>query len=204
MVILVAIPSFLFLHHSRWGRYIYAVGSNAEAARLSRRPCRRVRSISPTPCRPSLAAFVGPAARQPHRHRRTPRRRGVGASVDRVLGHRRHQPVRRRRLAFTGPLLGSFLLTTINNGANLLNVNSFWQRIITGVADHRRSSSSTSSAAAGGSGPDPGVARGQPASAARRYCTAVVLSLCAYTLMTRAASRMRPRIRIFRKLSMFT
>ena len=32
-----------------------------------------------------------------------------------------------------GPLLGAFILTTINNGANLLNVNSFWQRIITGV-----------------------------------------------------------------------
>ena len=31
-----------------------------------------------------------------------------------------------------GPLLGSFLLTTINNGVNLLNVNPFWQRVITG------------------------------------------------------------------------
>ena len=31
-----------------------------------------------------------------------------------------------------GPLLGAFILATINNGANLLNVNSFWQRIITG------------------------------------------------------------------------
>ena len=30
-----------------------------------------------------------------------------------------------------GPLLGSVLLTTINNGANLPNVNPFWQRIIT-------------------------------------------------------------------------
>ena len=32
-----------------------------------------------------------------------------------------------------GPLLGSFILTTINNGANLLNVNAFWQRVITGA-----------------------------------------------------------------------
>src|SRR5262249_25093181 len=32
-----------------------------------------------------------------------------------------------------GPLLGSFILTTNNNGANLLNINAFWQRIITGV-----------------------------------------------------------------------
>ena len=31
-----------------------------------------------------------------------------------------------------GPLIGAFILATINNGANLLNVNSFWQRIITG------------------------------------------------------------------------
>jgi ribose transport system permease protein len=30
-----------------------------------------------------------------------------------------------------GPFLGAMLLTTINDGANLLNVNSFWQQIIT-------------------------------------------------------------------------
>ena len=32
-----------------------------------------------------------------------------------------------------GTLIGAFILATINNGANLLNVNSFWQRIITGA-----------------------------------------------------------------------
>ena len=32
-----------------------------------------------------------------------------------------------------GPLIGSFILSTINNGANLLNVNTFWQRVITGA-----------------------------------------------------------------------
>ncbi|TIO52104.1 MAG: ABC transporter permease, partial [Mesorhizobium sp.] len=32
-----------------------------------------------------------------------------------------------------GPLIGSFILSTINNGANLLNVNTFWQRVITGL-----------------------------------------------------------------------
>ncbi|TGR72853.1 ABC transporter permease, partial [Mesorhizobium sp. M1C.F.Ca.ET.193.01.1.1] len=32
-----------------------------------------------------------------------------------------------------GPLLGAFILATINNGANLLNVNALWQRIITGL-----------------------------------------------------------------------
>jgi len=35
MVILVAVPAYFFLHHSRGGRYLFAIGSNAEAARLS-------------------------------------------------------------------------------------------------------------------------------------------------------------------------
>src|SRR6478672_5355758 len=35
MVIVVALPSYGFLSHTRWGRYIFAVGSNPEAARLS-------------------------------------------------------------------------------------------------------------------------------------------------------------------------
>ena len=35
MVIIVAVPAFVFLHLSKWGRYLYAVGSNPEAARLS-------------------------------------------------------------------------------------------------------------------------------------------------------------------------
>ena len=35
MVVVVAVPSYVFLHHSRWGRYLSAIGSNPEAARLS-------------------------------------------------------------------------------------------------------------------------------------------------------------------------
>ncbi len=46
--------------------------------------------------------------------------------------NRRHLPLRCRRLR-PRPPIGAFILATISNGANLLNVNSFWQRIITGV-----------------------------------------------------------------------
>src|SRR5664279_318403 len=35
MVILVAIPAYVFLAHTRWGRYLFAVGSSPESARLS-------------------------------------------------------------------------------------------------------------------------------------------------------------------------
>jgi Branched-chain amino acid transport system / permease component len=35
MVIVVAVPAYILLSHSRWGRYLFAIGSNKEAARLS-------------------------------------------------------------------------------------------------------------------------------------------------------------------------
>ena len=35
MVIVVAIPAYILLEQSRWGRYLFAIGSNKEAARLS-------------------------------------------------------------------------------------------------------------------------------------------------------------------------
>ena len=31
MVVLVGVPAYIFLHHSRWGRYLFSVGSNAAA-----------------------------------------------------------------------------------------------------------------------------------------------------------------------------
>ncbi|MDQ2805173.1 MAG: ABC transporter permease, partial [Pseudomonadota bacterium] len=42
MVVVVAIPAYVFLHHSRWGRYLFAIGSNPEAARLSGVNVRRM------------------------------------------------------------------------------------------------------------------------------------------------------------------
>jgi ribose transport system permease protein len=42
-----------------------------------------------------------------------------------------------RSARFRARCIGSFILTTINNGANLLNLNSFWQKIITGLLHHR-------------------------------------------------------------------
>ena len=130
-VIAVAVPCWLLLHHSRWGRYLYAVGSNAEAARLSGVRVNRVIYLAYA-VSAVLAALVGVL---------TASRIGIGvattgegwelqsiaasviggASLFGAVG------------SVIGPLLGAMLLTTINNGANLLNVNPFWQGIITGL-----------------------------------------------------------------------
>ena len=131
MVIVVAIPAYIFLHQSRFGRYLFAIGSNMEAARLSGVNTTRmiyIAYILSAVC----ASFVGILLAS---------RIGIGnatqaegwelqAIASSVIGG---TSLFGAVGSVHGPLLGSFILTTINNGANLLNVNAFWQRIITGV-----------------------------------------------------------------------
>ena len=130
MVILVAIPAYVFLAHTRWGRYLFAVGSSPESARLSG---VRVHGIIYLAYSLSavFAAFVGVLLAT---------RIGIGnatqaegwelqAIASTVIGG---TSLFGAVGSVHGPLIGAFILATINNGANLLNVNSFWQRIITG------------------------------------------------------------------------
>ena len=131
MVILVAIPAFVFLHLSRWGRYLFAVGSNSEAARLSGVNVNRTIYLAYI-LSATCAAFVGLLLAS---------RIGIGnatqaegwelqAIASSVIGG---TSLFGAVGSVHGPLLGAFILATINNGANLLNINSFWQRIITGL-----------------------------------------------------------------------
>ena len=131
MVILVAAPAYVLLHHTRWGRYLYSIGSNIEAARLSGVNVSRMIYLAYT-LSALCAAFVGILLAT---------RIGIGnatqgegwelqAIASSVIGG---TSLFGAVGSVHGPLLGSFILTTINNGANLLNVNSFWQRIITGA-----------------------------------------------------------------------
>jgi ribose transport system permease protein len=131
MVLLVAIPAYVFLHHSKWGRYLFAIGSNAEAARLSGVNTKAMIYVAYV-ISAFCAAFAGVLLGT---------RIGIGnptqgegwelqAIASSVIGG---TSLFGAIGSVYGPLLGSFILTTINNGANLLNLNSFWQRIITGL-----------------------------------------------------------------------
>ena len=131
MVVVVAVPGYIFLHHSRFGRYLFAIGSNTEAARLS--GVNTVRMIYVAYILSALcAAFVGIllAARIGIGNATQAEGWELQAIASSVIGG---TSLFGAIGSVHGPLLGSFILTTINNGANLLNVNSFWQRVITGV-----------------------------------------------------------------------
>jgi ribose transport system permease protein len=131
MVVVIAVPGYIFLHQTRFGRYLFAIGSNTEAARLSGVNTTRMLYIAYT-LSAFCAAFVGILLAT---------RIGIGnatqaegwelqAIASSVIGG---TSLFGAVGSVHGPLLCSFILTTINNGANLLNVNAFWQRIITGV-----------------------------------------------------------------------
>ncbi|MBB3132585.1 ribose transport system permease protein [Rhizobium pisi] len=131
MVILVAIPSFVFLHLSRWGRYLFAVGSNAEAARLSGVNVKWMIYLAYI-LSASFAAFVGVLLASRIAIGNATQADGweLQAIASSVIGG---TSLFGAVGSVHGPLIGAFILATINNGANLLNVNSFWQRIITGL-----------------------------------------------------------------------
>ena len=130
MVVVVAVPAYILLHHSRYGRYLFAVGSNREAARLS-----GVNTVGIVYMAYMVSGLCAAFA-------------GILTSIRLTSGSAIHgQGLELEAIASSviggaslfgaigsvhGPLLGSFILTTIGNGANLMHVNSFWQKIITG------------------------------------------------------------------------
>lgn len=130
MVILVAVPAYVLLQHTRWGRYLYAIGSNAEAARLTGVNIQAIIYLAYI-ISAMLASFVGIllAARIGIGNATQGEGWELQAIASSVIGG---TSLFGAVGSIQGPLLGSFILTTINNGANLLNVNPFWQRIITG------------------------------------------------------------------------
>ncbi len=131
MVALVAVPAHVFLNHTRWGRYLFAVGSNKEAARLSGVNVKAITYVAYV-LSALLAAFVGvllatrigignPTQGQGDELQAIASSVIGGASLFGAVG------------SIHGPLIGALILQSISNGANLLNVNSFWQTIITGA-----------------------------------------------------------------------
>lgn len=131
MVIIVAVPGYIFLHQTRFGRYLFAVGSNKEATRLSGVNTTRILYVAYI-VSATCAAFVGIllAARIGIGNATQAEGWELQAIASSVIGG---TSLFGAIGSVHGPLIGAFILATINNGANLLNVNSFWQLVITGA-----------------------------------------------------------------------
>ncbi|HXZ18086.1 MAG TPA: ABC transporter permease [Roseiarcus sp.] len=131
LVIVVALPLHILLTEYRWGRYLIVIGGNKEAAVLAGVNVTAMTYLAYI-ISASCAAVVGVMLAM---------RIGIGNPTQGVgweLQAIASSVIGGASLfggfgTVHGPLIGSFILTTINNGANLLNVNSFWQLVITGA-----------------------------------------------------------------------
>jgi D-xylose transport system permease protein len=122
----------LLLHSSRLGRYAFAIGGNAEAARLSGVPVVRVKVIVyvMTAVLTAIAALIA-ASRT---NGVTPGNMGLIRELHVitavVIGG---TSLAGGRATMVGTLLGALIFGTLSNGMNLLGLNSNWQLIMTGT-----------------------------------------------------------------------
>ena len=122
----------VLLDRSRLGRYAVAIGGNSEAARLSGVPVERV-TVAIYLLTGVLTAIAGMVA--------TARTNGVtpgNAGVMRelhvisavVIGG---TSLTGGRATMVGTVVGALIFGTLSNGMNLMNINSNWQLIFTGL-----------------------------------------------------------------------
>ncbi len=130
MVILIVVFSFM-LGKTKFGTYIYAIGGNREAARLSGVPIKKV-EIAVFTLSGFLSAFAGLVlcsrmySGQPSV--------GDGYELDAiaacVLGGTSMSGGRGR---ISGTVIGAMVIGIISNGLNLIGVSSYWQLIVKGL-----------------------------------------------------------------------
>ncbi|WP_338559478.1 ribose ABC transporter permease [Erwinia sp. E_sp_B04_7] len=128
---LVFLAAWYMLHHTRLGRYIYALGGNEAATRLSGISVNRVKIIvyALSGMLAALASTIEVArlsSAQPTA--------GTGYELDAiaavVLGGTSLAGGKGRIM---GTLIGALILGFLNNGLNLLGVSSYYQMIVKAV-----------------------------------------------------------------------
>lgn len=130
MLVMFAVTSFV-LNRTVFGRSLYAIGGNEEAARLSGLPVKRLTAtvfalsgLYAGMAGMVLAGRLGSAQPQA----------ASGYELDAiaavVIGGASLAGGQGRA---TGTLIGALVLAVIRNGLNLLNVSSFWQQVVIGL-----------------------------------------------------------------------
>jgi ribose transport system permease protein len=132
-IILLGVYLFTFLisRYTRFGRFAYAIGSNAEAAALSGVNTRAVRLLLYTLC-----GFLCGVASIIEAARLATIQPAGGAGYELLaIG----AVVIGGTSLFGGEgnvfatLVGALIATTIRNGLNILGVNAFWQYVVSGI-----------------------------------------------------------------------
>ena len=131
IVLVIFVLGFLVLNYTRFGRFTYATGSNAEAARLSGIDVRRIQigiygicglltGVAST-IEAGRLGIVQPAGGNGYELLAIGAVIIGGASTFGGEG------------SVVATLIGAIIVTTIRNGLNILGVNAFWQYVVNGL-----------------------------------------------------------------------
>ncbi|MCI6660395.1 MAG: ABC transporter permease [Peptoniphilaceae bacterium] len=131
ILVIILIITWLFMNRTKFGRHIYAVGDNPQAALYSGINNRSVkfRVYLYSGIMAALAGIV--LASRMYSGQPTA---GDGAEMDAiaavVVGGTSMSGGYGR---ISGTIIGALIIGILNNGLNLLNVNSFWQYVVKGL-----------------------------------------------------------------------
>jgi ribose transport system permease protein len=131
IMILLWVPAYIFLRQTTFGRSLYAVGANPEAARLSGIKKEQVLILAYT-----LSGFMAAAAGLVYVARLNAAEATIGTSL--LLPTIAAVVIGGTSLfggegGIVGTLIGALIMTIVQNGMNLLGVQSEWQSVVLGA-----------------------------------------------------------------------
>ena len=131
IMLIVLIVTTLLMNNTRFGRHIYAVGGNVQAARFSGISVSKVKFWVYTFS--GLMAGISGVVLASRMYSGQPTA-GEGGEMDAiaavVVGGTSMSGGAGK---IGGTIIGALIIGFLNNGLNLLNVNSFWQYVVKGV-----------------------------------------------------------------------
>jgi ribose/xylose/arabinose/galactoside ABC-type transport system permease subunit len=131
LFLLFVVAAAMLLGRTRWGRYLYAIGGNPQAARLSGIPVDRCVTLAYVACGLTAAASAVVLAARLNAAESIA---GSGYELDViasvVIGG---TSLAGGRGGVWGTLLGALLIGTINNGMNLLQISAYFQLVVKGA-----------------------------------------------------------------------
>ena len=131
ILVIVLIMTGIIMNKTKLGRHIYAVGGNPEAARFSGIKVARVKFL--VHAYSGLMAGIAGVILASRMYSGQPTA-GDGAEMDAIAA----VVVGGTSMAggsgrIGGTIIGGLIIGVLNNGLNLLNVNSFWQYVVKGT-----------------------------------------------------------------------
>ncbi|MDY6085458.1 MAG: ABC transporter permease [Peptoniphilaceae bacterium] len=131
ILIFVVLLSWLILNRTKMGRHIYAVGGNPQAALYSGINTFKVKFF--VFCYSGLMAALAGIVLASRMYSGQPTA-GDGAEMDAIAATVVGGTSMNGGYGFIGgTVIGALIIGVLNNGLNLMNVNSFWQYVVKGI-----------------------------------------------------------------------